>query len=157
MESNITKIFIKNSGKGVWPSPWIAYREEWPSPFGAYFHWWTSPLRPQPSPSQEKTYLGVVSFATVVWSRHAMALSNRENETKTTAANETTVSVAPMHFIFAQKYCDNRPQNTCASFDKLCFFSFSWRKVMRYFRSFESYDNIKNTKSPISTYPAKKK
>ena len=27
---------------------------------------------------------------------------------------------------------------------------------MRYFRSFESYENIGNTKSPISTYPAKK-
>ena len=27
---------------------------------------------------------------------------------------------------------------------------------MRYFRSFESYENIGNTKCPISTYPAKK-
>ena len=27
MENNITKIPIKNSGKGVWPSPWIAEKE----------------------------------------------------------------------------------------------------------------------------------
>ena len=27
MENNITKIAIKNSGKGVWPSPWIAEKE----------------------------------------------------------------------------------------------------------------------------------
>ena len=26
---------------------------------------------------------------------------------------------------------------------------------MRYFRSFESYENIRNTKCPISTYPSK--
>ena len=40
------------------------------------------------------------------------------------AAKETTVSGAPMYFIFAQKYVDNRdnrPQNTCVSLDKLCF------------------------------------
>ena len=38
---------------------------------------------------------------------------------------ETTVSVAPLYFIFAQKYLDNRdnrPQNTCVSVDKLCFY-----------------------------------
>ena len=73
------------------------------------------------------------------------------------AAKETTVSGAPMHFIFAQKYVDNRdnrPQNTCVSLDKLCFSSFSWSEVIQYFRSFENYENIRNTKCPISTYPA---
>ena len=44
------------------------------------------------------------------------------------AARGTTVSVAPMHFIFAKKYLDNRdnrPQNTCVSSDKLGFFFLS--------------------------------
>ena len=38
-----------------------------------------------------------------------------------TKPNDGTVSVAPMHFIFAQNYSDNsdnRPQNTCESLDK---------------------------------------
>ena len=40
------------------------------------------------------------------------------------AAKETIVSVAPMHFIFAHKYLDNRDnrqQNTYVSLDKLFF------------------------------------
>ena len=28
------KTSFKNSGKDVWPSPWIAHKEAWPSPFG---------------------------------------------------------------------------------------------------------------------------
>ena len=46
---------------------------------------------------------------------------------QTMAAKETTVGVAMMHFIFTQKYLDNkdnRPQRTCESLDKLAFFSF---------------------------------
>ena len=46
---------------------------------------------------------------------------------QTMAAKETTVGVATMHFIFTQKYLDNkdnRPQRTCESLDKLAFFSF---------------------------------
>ena len=54
MENNITKIPIKNSGKGVWPSPWIAEKEGMALPFSAHFHWWSSPLWPQPSPPPTK-------------------------------------------------------------------------------------------------------
>ena len=60
-------------------------------------------------------------------------------------------------FYFFQKYLDKRdmrPQNTCASLDKLCFFSLS--KVMQDFCSFESYENIKNNNCSILTYQAKK-
>ena len=42
------------------------------------------------------------------------------------AVKETTVSVARMHFIFAEKYLDNRDnrsQNTCLNSDKLSSFS----------------------------------
>ena len=49
---------------------------------------------------------------------------------QTTAAKEKTVSVAPIHFIFAQKYFDgreNRPQDTCVSSDKLRFSLFLLR------------------------------
>ena len=53
---------------------------------------------------------------------------------QTTAAKETTVSVAPMHFIFAHKYLDNRDnrqQNTYVSLDKLFFlFLLKWSNVM---------------------------
>ena len=41
---------------------------------------------------------------------------------QTTAAKETTVSVAPMHFIFTKKYSDNRdsrPHNIRVNSDKL--------------------------------------
>ena len=60
------------------------------------------------------------SFATVIWFRHAMALSPKGNKGRdqTTAPNETTVSVITMHFISAQKCLDNRdnrPRNTCVS------------------------------------------
>ena len=44
------------------------------------------------------------------------------------AVKETTVSVAWMHFIFAEKYLDNRDnrsQNTCGSSDKLGFYFLS--------------------------------
>ena len=45
------------------------------------------------------------------------------------AVKETAVSVAQMHFIFAEKYLqnrDNRSQNTCLNSDELGFlFSFS--------------------------------
>ena len=44
------------------------------------------------------------------------------------AVKETTVSVAWMHFIFAEKYLDNRDnrsQNTCVSSDKLGFYFLS--------------------------------
>ena len=66
------------------------------------------------------------------------------------AAKETTVSVAPMHSIFAQKKSnigDNRAENMCVGLDKLCFFSFFWSKVKWYFHYFESYENIKYTVS----------
>ena len=46
---------------------------------------------------------------------------------------EDSVSVTLMHFIFAQKYLDNRDkrlQNTCASLHKLCFVSFSLSELM---------------------------
>ena len=42
-------------------------------------------------------------------------------------------------------------KNTCVSLDKLVFFLFKW-----YFRSFESYENIRNTRCPISTSSAKR-
>ena len=74
-----------------------------------------------------------------------MALSPTGNRRdRITAAKETTESVAPTHFSFAQKYLDNNnniSQNTC--------------EVTGYFRSFESYENIRNTKCPITTYPDK--
>ena len=35
------------------------------------------------------------------------------------------------------------------------FLSFFWLEVMGNFGSFESYENIRNTKCPVSTYPAK--
>ena len=44
---------------------------------------------------------------------------------QTTAAKETTMSVAPMYFIFAQKYLlnrDDRSQNTCVNLDRVSFF-----------------------------------
>ena len=44
------------------------------------------------------------------------------------AAKETTISVAWMHFIFSEKYLDNRDnrsQNTCVSSDKLGFYFLS--------------------------------
>ena len=53
--------------------------------------------------------------------------------------------MAPLYFIFAQKFFDNRdnrPQSTCVGLDNLGFFSY-----FRYFRSFESYENIRNTVS----------
>ena len=43
-------------------------------------------------------------------------------------AKETSVSMAQMHFIFAEKYFDNRdnrPQNTCVTSDKLSFYFLS--------------------------------
>ena len=59
------------------------------------------------------------------------------------AVKETTVSVAWMHFIFAEKYLDNRDsrsQNTCLNSDKLGFlFSFSQGEVMQYFCLLKSY------------------
>ena len=65
MENNIAKLLIKKSGKGVWPTPWIAYKEVWPSLFGAHFHWWPPPpyfeASSIPSPHQEKTYLPLVA------------------------------------------------------------------------------------------------
>ena len=62
--------------------------------------------------------VNIVSFATINWSPHAMhslSLMGIEDikwwdQTKAVS----TVSVALMHFIFAQKYLDNRdnrPQN----------------------------------------------
>ena len=87
-----------------------------------------------------------------------MALSPMgDRQDQTAAAKETTASGVPMYFIFAPKYLDNRPQNTSVNLDKLCFSSFSWSEIMQYFRSFKSYKNIRNTKCPISTHPAKKK
>ena len=47
--------------------------------------------------------------------------------------------MAPMHFIFAQKYLDNKPKNTCVSSDKLVFISYPQGGLMRYFRPFEGY------------------
>ena len=47
---------------------------------------------------------------------------------QTMAVKETTVRVAQMHFIFAEKYLDNRDnrsQNTCVSSDKLGFYFLS--------------------------------
>ena len=44
------------------------------------------------------------------------------------AVKETTVSVARMHFIFAEEYLDNRDnrsQNTCVNSDKLGFYFLS--------------------------------
>ena len=44
------------------------------------------------------------------------------------AVKETTVSVARMHLIFAEKYLhnrDNRSQNTCVKSDKLGFYFLS--------------------------------
>ena len=55
-----------------------------------------------------------------------------------------------MRLIFAQKYKDNRPQNTCVSSDKCGYFLFSQGKVMRYFRPFESY-----TKCSVFAQPKK--
>ena len=43
-------------------------------------------------------------------------------------AAKETVSVAPRLFFFVHRYLDNRdnrPQNTCVSFNELGFFSFS--------------------------------
>lgn len=72
-----------------------------------------------------------------------MALSPMgDRQDQTAAAKETTASGVPMHFIFAPKYLDNRPQNTSVNLDKLCFSSYSWSEIMQYFRSFKSYKTL---------------
>ena len=60
MESNISKIPIKNSGKGVWPSPWIAEKEGMALPplvltfIGDPPLWGPSP--PPPPPQEKRTF-----------------------------------------------------------------------------------------------------
>ena len=73
--------------------------------------------------------VSVVSFATVIWYVTYFWENRGRSVTRpTTAAKETTVSVAPMHFISSWKYLGNRGSrsyNICASSDKLgCFLSF---------------------------------
>ena len=79
---------------------------------------------------------------------------------QTTAAKETTVSVAPMHFISTWKYLGNRDSrscNICVSSDKLgCFLSFCdifvfWKLCY----VSDKNENIKCTNCPTSTHPAK--
>ena len=77
-----------------------------------------------------------------------------------TVAKETTVSVAPMHFILTSKYLENRDirsHNICVSSDRLDFF-LSLPDIF----VFESYalfgdrnKNIKCKNCPISTHSAK--
>ena len=79
---------------------------------------------------------------------------------QTTAAKETTVSVAPMHFISTWKHLgnrDSRSYNICVSSDKLgCFLSFCdifvfWKLCY----VSDKNENIKCTNCPTSTHPAK--
>ena len=97
-------------------------------------------------------------------SRNALSLK-RENRGRsvtrlTTAAKETTVSVALMHFISSWKYLgnrDSRSYNICVSSDKLgCFLSFCdifvfWKLCY----VSDKNENIKCTNCPTSTHPAK--
>ena len=62
MENNITKIPIKNSGKGVWPSPWIAEKEGMTLPLQCSLSLMTlpseapTPPSPLPPPKKKRTF-----------------------------------------------------------------------------------------------------
>ena len=75
--------------------------------------------------SVRETAVSAVPFVTVTWPRHARSLQRGIDsvvwQDQTLEVKKTTVIVAPIYFIFAQKYLDkrdSRPQNTYVSSDK---------------------------------------